>query len=124
MIRAVGEAAMVAGAVLTLLAGMGVLRFRDVFARMHALTKASTLGLLLVLLGAAFLVPEGNDVTFLVLAAALQLLTMPVGANLLARATYRASGIPLRVDTIDELAERGGIDPEPGEAPGESRPGR
>ena len=49
----IGEVLVLVGAAFTLLAGIGTLRFSDVFARMHALGKASTLGLLLVLLGAA-----------------------------------------------------------------------
>lgn len=85
-----GEVLALAGATLTLLAALGVLRFPDVMARMHALTKASTLGVVLVLLGGAVTLDHPNDVTSLLLAAALQVLTMPVGANLLSRATYRA----------------------------------
>ena len=85
-----GEVLALAGATLTLLAAVGVLRFRGVLARMHALTKASTLGVVLVLLGGAVTLDHPNDVTSLLLAAALQVLTMPVGANLLSRATYRA----------------------------------
>ena len=49
----VGQALMLFGALLILLAGIGVVRFRDVLARMHALSKASTLGFVLVLLGGA-----------------------------------------------------------------------
>jgi multicomponent Na+:H+ antiporter subunit G len=96
------------GAVLTLLAGIGVVRFDDVFARMHALTKATTLGLLLVLLGAAIALHDPNDITSLVLAAVLQLLTSPVGTGLLGRAAYRAEGLSPRVDTVDQLAEAEG----------------
>jgi multisubunit Na+/H+ antiporter MnhG subunit len=44
----------------------------------------------LVLLGGAVTLDHPNDVTSLLLAAALQVLTLPVGANLLSRATYRA----------------------------------
>ena len=97
---------MLAGSLLTLLAGVGVLRFRDVLARMHAVTKASTLGVLLVLIGAAIELSHPNDVTSLLLAAALQLLTSPVAANLLSRATYLADGIPHGIDAVDELADR------------------
>ena len=49
----IAEAMVLCGAVLILLAAVGVVRFDDVLTRMHALTKASTLGLLLVLIGAA-----------------------------------------------------------------------
>jgi multisubunit Na+/H+ antiporter MnhG subunit len=41
-------------------------------------------------------------------------LTLPVGANLLARATYRAHGIRHEVDTVDELAEHEGRAPAAG----------
>jgi len=94
-----------AGSLLTLLAGIGVVRFTDVFVRMHALSKASTLGLLLVLVGAALALDHPNDITSLMLAAVLHVVTSPIGNNLIARATYRAEGIPTGIDTVDELAE-------------------
>jgi multicomponent Na+:H+ antiporter subunit G len=100
-----GPALALVGSALTLIAAIGVVRFPDVLARMHALTKASTIGLLLVLLGAAVTLDDINAITSLVLAGALQFLTMPVGANLMSRATYGARGIESHVDTVDELAE-------------------
>ena len=111
----IGEAVILLGCVLTLLAGIGVLRFDDVFERMHALTKASTAGLILVLIGAALLLPSINDVTTLALAAFLQVLTLPVAANLIASATYRAKDVPLRIDTVDELRDDEERSLEPGD---------
>jgi multicomponent Na+:H+ antiporter subunit G len=102
----VGEALVLAGSLLMLLAGIGVLRFTDVFVRMHALSKASALGMLLVLVGAAVALDHPNDVTSLVLAAVLLLVATPIGNNLISRATYRAEGIPTGIDTVDECAER------------------
>ena len=99
------EVLVVAGSVLILLAAIGVARFGDVLARMHALSKATTVGLVLVLVGGALGLHDMNSITFLVLGGALQVLTAPVGFNLLAEATYRAEGIPHQVDTIDELAD-------------------
>ncbi|MBK6855729.1 MAG: monovalent cation/H(+) antiporter subunit G [Microthrixaceae bacterium] len=101
----VAELLIGAGSVLILLAAVGVARFGDVLARMHALSKATTLGLVMVLIGGAFGLSGANNITFLVLGGALQIITAPVGSNLLARATYRAEGIPHQVDAIDELAE-------------------
>ncbi len=100
-----GQVIALLGAVLTLLAAVGVLRFPDVLSRMHALTKASTLGFVLVAVGAAVQLPTANDVTSALLAAGLQILTLPVAANLIARSTYLAKGIPNQVDAVDELAE-------------------
>ena len=83
----------------------------DAFAIKHgkgirlSLTKASAPGLILVLVGAALLLPNINDVTTLALAAFLQVLTLPVAANLIAGATYRAKDVPLRIDTVDELRD-------------------
>ena len=101
----IGEALVLAGSLLMLLAGVGVLRFTDVFVRMHALSKASTLGLVLVLIGAALVLDHPNDITSLVLAVVLQLVASPIGNNLISRATYRAEGIPTGIDTVDECAE-------------------
>lgn len=108
-----GEAITLAGAVLVLLGAIGVLRFPDALARMHALTKASTVGLVLVALGSVFVLDNANDITSAVGAALLQLLTLPISAFLLARATYLAHRIPSPVDTVDELASRDVGDPVP-----------
>jgi multicomponent Na+:H+ antiporter subunit G len=113
-----GPALALVGSVLTVLAALGVVRFPDVLARMHALTKASTVGLVLVLVGGAITLDHPNDVTSLLLAGALQVLTLPVAATLMARATYRAEGIRHEVDTVDELAEREGRAGGTGEATG------
>ena len=110
----IGEVLVLGGAAFVLLAAVGTLRFSDVFARMHALAKASTLGLLLVLLGAAVSLDHPNDITSLLLAAGLHLVTSPVGANMISRATYFAEGIPYGIDTIDDLSEsKQSLDPEP-----------
>ena len=101
----IGEVITLLGAVLILLSAVGVVRFPDVLSRMQALTKASTIGVLLVAVGAAFVLPTANDVTSALAAALLQLLTLPIGASLIARATYLARGIPNRVDAVDEFAD-------------------
>jgi multicomponent Na+:H+ antiporter subunit G len=101
----VGEIALLAGALLILLAAIGVLRFPDALTRMHALSKASTLGVSIALLGAAVSRTDINDVTSLLFATVLQAATNPVASTLLMQATYYAEGIDNRVDTVDELAE-------------------
>lgn len=97
----IGEILVLSGAVLTLLAAVGMVRFDDVFVRMHSLSKASTLGVLLALIGAAVSMTDPNDITSLVLAAVLQLVTSPVAANMLSRATYLTEGIPVEHDRVD-----------------------
>jgi multicomponent Na+:H+ antiporter subunit G len=89
-VSTLGQALALAGSLLVLLAAIGVVRFDDVFARLHALAKASTLGVLLVLVGAAVSLHDANDTTSVLLAALAQLLTSPPASNMLSRATYLA----------------------------------
>jgi len=90
----IGELLALAGAVLILLSAIGVLRFDDVLARMHALAKASTLGIVVTLTGAAVNLRNLNDLTSVVLAAVVYLLASPPASNMLSRAAYLAEGLP------------------------------
>lgn len=110
----IGELLALIGAVLVLLAAVGVLRFDDTLARMHALAKASTLGILLVLAGAAVNLHTLNDTTSVVLAALLHVLVSPPASNMVSRATYLVTGVSPGMDTVDEGVEPLGLRrPEP-----------
>jgi multicomponent Na+:H+ antiporter subunit G len=99
----IAEAMIVLGALLMLLAAVGVLRLPDVFSRMHAGTKAASLALALILVAAAVLTPDAVARVKLVVAVAFQFFTAPVAAHLIGRAAYRA-GVPLYEQTrFDEL---------------------
>lgn len=76
-------------------AAVGVLRFPDALQRMHASTKAGTLGAILVL-GGAMLALEPDALPVGALAILFMLLTVPVAAHLLGRAAY-VSGAPMRM---------------------------
>lgn len=98
------SALVLVGAALSMLAGVGLVRLPDVFARMHAATKPATLGLVLVCIGAAITDAQLSDVAKLALVVVLQFLTAPVGAHMVGRAAYHAGGL-LAADTeLDELA--------------------
>lgn len=100
-----GEILLVAGAAWSTLAAVGVNRFGDVYARMHAATKSTTLGVLLVLTGAA-LELEPMQAAKLLLAGALLFLTAPIGAHLVGRSVHRNVGsAPMHIDSIDELRD-------------------
>lgn len=99
-----GEAVILFGSLLILIAAVGVMQFRNVLSRMHALSKASTGGITIVLLGAAILVGDLNEGMSLVFAAILQAATNPVSSTLLTQATYYAEGVPTEMDAIDDLA--------------------
>ena len=90
---------LILGATLALLASIGVLRMPDVFTRMQASTKASTLGLGCLLVGLAIRNP---DLAFIVRAAsiaAFTLLTTAVAAHVIARAAA-LRGAPLWKGTV------------------------
>ena len=76
----------VAGSALAMIGGIGAVRFRDLYSRMHAAAKAPTLGLVLVSLGAAIAIDTLLAYTTLLLVVILQLLSSPVGAHALSRA--------------------------------------
>ena len=88
-IEIVAAVLLLAGCSLALFGALGVLRFPGLFARMHAATKPPTLGLVLVAAGIAAVAADLADAAFVVLVVALQFLTAPVGAHLLARAVRR-----------------------------------
>jgi multicomponent Na+:H+ antiporter subunit G len=96
----IGELLALIGAMLVLLAAIGVVRFGDALARLHALAKASTLGVLLILIGAAVNLRNLNDLTSVALAALLHLLASPPASNMVSRAAYLTEGLP--PGTIDE----------------------
>ncbi|NHC15627.1 monovalent cation/H(+) antiporter subunit G [Motilibacter deserti] len=108
------------GCLLTLLAGVGLVRFPDVLSRMHAATKPQTLGLLCVVAGAGIRLHRSVDVWMLVLVAAFQLVTAPVSGHLVARMAYRTRHVRSDLLVADELRpdlEAAGIEPGPGRRP-------
>jgi multicomponent Na+:H+ antiporter subunit G len=98
----IGELLALVGAVFVLISALGVVRFADVLARLHALAKASTFGIMLVLAGAAVALRDLNDITSVVLAAVVYLLASPPASNMISRAAYLAHGLP--PGATDELA--------------------
>ncbi|MCB1256418.1 MAG: monovalent cation/H(+) antiporter subunit G [Microthrixaceae bacterium] len=93
----------IAGSMLILLAGIGVLRFADLYARMHAATKAPTVGIALVCIAGAIAIDGGTDK--ILLAAAIIFVTAPSAAHFVGRAAYRAEGIDIHLDGPDDLRE-------------------
>ena len=91
------------GAFLAFAAGVGVLRFPDLLARMHAGTKPQVLGLILVLIGLALRLRSGGAVWALVLVAVFQMLTAPVAAHMVGRAGYRTGKVRSELLVVDEL---------------------
>ncbi|WP_066194264.1 MULTISPECIES: monovalent cation/H(+) antiporter subunit G [Gracilibacillus] len=97
------------GTFFLLSASIGVLRFPDVYTRLHASTKAATLGIASVMIGAfIFLHAEYNIVSGkLILGIIFILLTAPVSAHMIGRAAHTAGIKPWSPDghTKDAYAD-------------------
>ena len=105
MSEVVTGAVWLAGSAFALLAAVGVLRMPDVFTRMQASTKASTLGLACLLIGTAVQIGDFASLVRIAGIGAFVLLTTPVSGLVIARASYVA-GVPLWKGTVvDERRE-------------------
>jgi multicomponent Na+:H+ antiporter subunit G len=91
------------GTFFMVVAALGVLRMPDLLMRMHAATKAGTLGAGLVLLGVAVFYGELGIAMRAVATVVFLFLTAPVAAHMIGRAAYFV-GIELWHGTfIDEI---------------------
>ena len=104
-----GAILLVIGTAFLLLGGLGLVRMPDLFNRIQAGTKATTLGTLLTLGGAACLQPEWG--LKLLLIGLFILFTNPLSSQVLARAAHRIGSEKSPQTTVDRLAE------DTGEAP-------
>ena len=84
------------GAVFFLAGTVGLLRFPDVYSRLHALTKADNLGLGFVIAGLAVQAGSVAVAVKLALIWALVLASSSVASQLLARSTWRRGTPPWR----------------------------
>lgn len=93
------SALIIIGAIFCLIGALGALRFQDVYVRMHAASKAGTLGAGLLLLAVAIASAELGLITRSIAGVSFLVLTTPVSAHLLARASVIAG-----VKTCDETS--------------------
>ena len=103
------------GALLAMIAAIGVLRLPDLLSRMHAATKPQVLGVVLILTGVALRLREPEAIGILVLIGLFQLLTTPVANHMVGRASFRAGQVRGDHLVVDELS--GGL-PDHEEHPG------
>ena len=73
-------------------AAVGLIRFRDPFQRMHAATKAGTVGAIFTVLGAMCSMQGLGPTLIGLFIIAFLLLTVPVAGHLLGRAAYMSGG--------------------------------
>jgi multicomponent Na+:H+ antiporter subunit G len=99
------------GVLFTLISAIGIVRLPDVYARMHAAGKASTLGVSCLLLCAGLYYGQ-SELWRMVIFLLLFFITGPIATTAMARAAYRADpehGFVLHYDEMkpDEMNSQG-----------------
>jgi multicomponent Na+:H+ antiporter subunit G len=100
-------AAMLGGTFFMLITGIGLLRFPDVYCRMHAAGKAGTVGVALLILAPSLFFASSEPFVTLrgCLAIVFQALTTPGATYLLAHACYATNYPRHDLTQLDELKD-------------------
>ncbi len=100
ILEILGAIAVVIGVAFNFLGVLGVLRLPDTYSRLHASGKVSTLGILFLALGVAFLLPSA--VPKLIALSIFIIFSAPVGSHAIAAAVHRGTAA-----RNEEAAEQG-----------------
>ncbi len=112
MIETLSSIFLLLGTLLILLSALGILKMPDLYTRMSATTKASTLGIGLVLTGTVIYWQDFGIASRAFAIIFFLFLTAPVAAHIIGRAAYFGK-VPLWEKTrINELKERSPEDEE------------
>ncbi|MBT2586843.1 monovalent cation/H(+) antiporter subunit G [Arthrobacter sp. ISL-95] len=118
VIDAVTAVFLVVGALMSLGAAIGLLRFPDLMSRMHAATKPQVLGLFLMLAAIGLQMRTWWVWPVLLVAWIFQLLTAPVSAHMVGRSAYRTKHghrEKLTKDELEAVVQRAAAGQEPSE---------
>ena len=92
------------GAFFMLVSAIGIVRLPDVFSRMHAGGKASTVGVSAMLLAAGFYFFEEFLFYRMILLIALLFATLPIATSAMSRAAYRTGPVKRKHLNYDDMA--------------------
>ena len=95
----------IVGSVFALAAAIGIVRLPDVYSRMHAASKAGTMGSGLMMIALAFVADDLATATRALVGVVFFILTAPVSAHLLAKAAYAVGYRLWGKSVTDEMAE-------------------
>lgn len=98
--------AMLIGGAFALTAAIGLLRLPDLYTRMHAASKAGAMATGLMFLSIFVIAFDGSVMLRAVIGFVFVLLTTPVSAHLLARASFLSGYRPSEVTKLIELEEK------------------
>lgn len=100
-----GTILLLLGSALTLITALGMVNLPDLFSRMHAATKPQVFGLLLMTGGLALLLRRTDVTLTLVLVVVFQMITAPIAAHMLGRASYRYTRGEIADLVVDEYSD-------------------
>lgn len=104
VLKALSHLLMGTGVLFSLASAIGIIRFPDVYTRLHAGTKALTGGALFILLGAALQAGSWQSAAKMILIAGFLLATNPISTHAIARACYRHGIRPANAH-VDQYGE-------------------
>ena len=93
---------MLVGSAFSVVGALGLVRFPDIYTRMHAATKVGTLGSGLIMAGTALHFADPAIVLRCILVVFFLLLTAPIGAHMIGRASLRLGITPWTQKGADE----------------------
>lgn len=100
----VTAACLLIGGAFAIVGALGILRFPDVYTRMHSASKAGTLGSGFCLLAVAIWAPDFGVTTRALAGVLFFLLTAPISAHLLARAALIAGYAPVSAGRTGDVS--------------------
>ncbi len=89
MIELIGNFLLLFGSIFVCIAALGVWRFKSLFFKLHAASKAATLGCGSLLLGAGILLKNIHGITEMILLIFFIALTNPISAHLIAKVAHK-----------------------------------
>jgi multicomponent Na+:H+ antiporter subunit G len=96
--------ALIIGALVMLMASLGLTRFGDVYLRIHAATKSGTLGIGFIMMGVALFFSDALITVKLISLLVIYFFTAPIGAQVLANGAHRARVKRVKEMWVDDLA--------------------
>ena len=98
-----GNVLLLIGSMFAALGALGILRFPDLYTRLHAASKAGPIGVGLILLGAGLASGDPLTIVRTVVGLVFLILVSPVSAHLLARSAVKSGVSPSSIVSINEL---------------------
>lgn len=96
----------IVGTVLAVIAAIGLNRFNDALTRIHSASKPQTLGLMLVLAGAALAAGSWSLAAMMLAVMLAQMSTVPVASVMVGRAAFRRGFVRGGQYAVDDLTPR------------------